>query len=51
MNVSASHDASMSDAAARLDAMIDELRTDRLLLTPLTLDHVDAYYRVYVVEG
>ncbi len=27
--------------------MIDELRTDRLLLTPLTLDHVDAYYRVY----
>ena len=27
--------------------MIDELRTDRLLLTPLTLDHVDDYFRVY----
>lgn len=37
----------MSDAAARLFAMIDELRTDRLLLTPLTLDHVDDYFRVY----
>jgi RimJ/RimL family protein N-acetyltransferase len=37
----------MSDAAARLVSMIDELRTDRLLLTPLTLDHVDDYFRVY----
>jgi [ribosomal protein S5]-alanine N-acetyltransferase len=29
------------------NAMTDELRTDRLLLTPLTLDHVDDYFRVY----
>jgi RimJ/RimL family protein N-acetyltransferase len=28
-------------------AMTDELRTERLLLRPLTLDHVDDYYRVY----
>jgi len=28
-------------------AMNDELRTERLLLRPLTLDHVDDYYRVY----
>jgi ribosomal-protein-alanine N-acetyltransferase len=28
-------------------AMTDELRTDRLLLRPLTLDHVDDYHRVY----
>ena len=27
--------------------MIDELRTERLLLRPLTLDHVDDYHRVY----
>ncbi|WP_448810613.1 GNAT family N-acetyltransferase [Agromyces bauzanensis] len=27
--------------------MIDELRTERLLLRPLTLDHVDDYFRVY----
>ena len=27
--------------------MNDELRTERLLLRPLTLDHVDDYYRVY----
>lgn len=27
--------------------MTDELRTERLLLTPLTLDHVDDYFRVY----
>ncbi|WP_170298387.1 GNAT family N-acetyltransferase [Agromyces allii] len=27
--------------------MIDELRTDRLLLTPLTLDHVDDHFAVY----
>lgn len=27
--------------------MIDELRTERLLLIPLTLDHVDDYFRVY----
>ncbi|MFF2372747.1 GNAT family N-acetyltransferase [Agromyces sp. NPDC058110] len=27
--------------------MTDELHTDRLLLTPLTLDHVDDYFRVY----
>ena len=27
--------------------MIDELRTERLLLTPLSLDHVDDYFRVY----
>ena len=37
----------MSDAAARLSAMIDELRTERLLLRPLALDHVDDYFRVY----
>jgi len=37
----------MSDVATTLDTMIDELRTERLLLTPLALDHVDAYYRVY----
>jgi RimJ/RimL family protein N-acetyltransferase len=28
-------------------AMIDELRTERLLLRPLTIDHVDDYHRVY----
>jgi [ribosomal protein S5]-alanine N-acetyltransferase len=28
-------------------AMNDELRTERLLLRPLSLDHVDDYYRVY----
>ncbi|MDQ0892874.1 GNAT family N-acetyltransferase [Agromyces ramosus] len=27
--------------------MIDELRTERLLLRPLTIDHVDDYHRVY----
>jgi RimJ/RimL family protein N-acetyltransferase len=27
--------------------MIDDLRTERLLLRPLTLDHVDDYHRVY----
>ncbi len=27
-------------------SMIDELRTERLLLRPLTLDHVDDYFRV-----
>jgi len=27
--------------------MTDDLHTDRLLLTPLTLDHVDEYHRVY----
>jgi ribosomal-protein-alanine N-acetyltransferase len=27
--------------------MIDELRTERLLLRPLTIDHVDDYFRVY----
>ena len=37
----------MSDAAARLVAMTDALHTDRLLLTPLTLDHLDDYHRVY----
>ncbi|RXZ46683.1 N-acetyltransferase [Agromyces fucosus] len=30
-----------------LEAMIDELRTERLLLRPLTLDDADAYFRVY----
>ena len=37
----------MSDAAARLVAMTDALHTRRLLLTPLTLDHLDDYHRVY----
>jgi [ribosomal protein S5]-alanine N-acetyltransferase len=37
----------MSDAAATLVVMTDDLHTARLLLTPLTLDHVDAYHRVY----
>jgi RimJ/RimL family protein N-acetyltransferase len=36
----------MSDAAARLSAMT-YLHTARLLLTPLTLDHLDDYHRVY----
>jgi ribosomal-protein-alanine N-acetyltransferase len=39
--------ASMSDAAARLEAMNDDYFTDRLLLTPLTLDHVDDVHRIY----
>lgn len=30
-----------------LRVMTDDLHTDRLLLTPLTLDHVDDYFRVY----
>lgn len=37
----------VSAVAARLHAMDDEYFTDRLLLTPLTLDHVDDVHRVY----
>ena len=41
----------MSDAAARLARMTDDLHTDRLLLTPLTLDHLDDFGGARAVIG